>query len=343
MHAPSVHLPVRGTLLRAVVALVGAAGLISVTVAAAPVPGIALAASTAPSVPGLAASAASPAGVSSGATSSTGVLPTEVPSALTSPGCLLREQGWGDPVREPASSVLLPVVAAGDHTFTDSGGVTSSYHVSSTGVDFGCPWGIMFWFEGDQNGHPTTSITDSERLEDLARVAARANMVLVVPDTPDRSDPLHATWWKDYEGNGTWFRSLATTLVNSWGADPTDLWFTGYSGGAEFITSELLAADQEWTGGGGAVMIGGGETSGLRDEPSQSLRAMPLTWYVGSDDGEVDSEEWSPMDVAPDARDSYSAAGFSDVRLEILPGLGHTDYDVAALVTRALKDAGRLR
>lgn len=124
--------PVRGSLLRAVVALVCAAGSVSVTTAAAPVaaaapvPGVALPAPTSATTPELATVAASPDGASSGETSSAGVLPAEDPSALTSPGCLLRGHGWGDPVPGPASSVLLAVVAAGDHTFTDSDGVTSS-------------------------------------------------------------------------------------------------------------------------------------------------------------------------------------------------------------------------
>lgn len=330
-----------GTLLRALTALLCAAVFVPVTAAAAPARTPAPAAASAPAAVAAPASAAAQAPApGAGTAAGTGV--GALAGTGAAPGCLLRDRGWAAPVADVPGAVLPSTIIDGDHDHTGPDGVTSSYHVSSVGVDRSCPWGIMFWFEGDQDGHPSTSIPDSERLQDLARVAARANLVLVVPDTPDHEDPFEATWWEDYRGNGIWFRSLATMLIGAWGADPGNLWLTGYSGGAEFISSELLARDQGWISGGGAVMIGGGETTGLRDEPSASLRRMPLTWYIGSEDGEVDSDDWSPMDVAPDAQQVYSDAGFVDTGVVVLPGLDHTDYDVAELVTRSLQEAGRL-
>lgn len=331
-------------LLRVAVALVCAGTLLTLPVGPLPARAAEAAATatlTRPAVsPG--SSAVAPVNPGTPASPSTAAGVASSTTAAGTPGCLLRDHGWRTPVEKLPHSVLQPVVVPGDHEFTDRDGVTSTYHVSTRGVDFTCPWGVMFWFEGDQEGHPRTSIADSTRLGDLARVAARANLVLVAPDTPDTSEPMRATWWEDYQGNGTWFRALAASLVGTWHADPADLWFTGYSGGAEFITSEVLARHQQWIRGGGAVMIGGGETSGVHDDPSRAVRGMPLTWFVGSEDGEVDSEEWSPMDVAPDAQQVYSRAGFTDASLQVVPGVGHTGYDVAALVTKALEAAGRI-
>ncbi|MDN6794628.1 MAG: hypothetical protein L0L69_06155 [Propionibacterium sp.] len=304
----------------------------------------AMASAQAPGATGVSASVSDPSSSSASVPASrsltTRVAQTSVGS--TSPECLLDRAGWGSNDSQDVPGVSLSPVLPGDRTFTSSDGVTSTYHVSTRGVDFSCQWGVMFWFEGDIDGHDVVSITDSQRLESLARVAARANLVLVVPDSPDRSDFFQTTWWEDYSGNARWFHDFATTLVDTWGVDTSQLWFTGFSGGAEFISTEVLAADQSWIGGGGAVMIGGGETSGVRDTPPAGMLSMPLTWFVGSEDGDIDSEDWSPLDIAPESREIYSRAGFTHTRLTVLPGVDHRVYDVAALVMSALKDAGRL-
>ena len=230
--------------------------------------------------------------------------------------------------------------STGDFVFVDAAGADSQFHVSTQGVDFSRPWGVLFWFEGDGTAASASTIPDSQRLSDLATMAAAHDMVLVVPDTPDSADPTDVTWWEDYDGNGAWFRALETVLVGTWDADTTRVWFAGYSGGADFISTELLPSGNDWIGGGGAVMIGGGESPDTGVDHTEAMTSMPLTWYVGTDDGEIDSDDWSPLRVATQGEAAWRKAGFTDTSLVILPGLGHTDYDPAELVGRALDAAG---
>lgn len=232
----------------------------------------------------------------------------------------------------------LPV--GGDWEFVDDEGEVSDFHVSTQGVDFSEPWGVLFWFEGDGTISSASTIPDSQQLSSLADTAAAHNMVFVVPDTPDSADPTDVTWWKDYDGNGAWFRALETVLVGTWDVDTTRVWFTGYSGGADFISTELLPSGNDWIEGGGAVLIGGGESPDTGADHTDAMTSMPLTWFVGADDGEIDSDDWSPLRVAMEGRAAWRDAGFTDTSLVVLPGLGHTDYDPAELVGRALDAAG---
>ena len=165
-------------------------------------------------------------------------------------------------------------------------------------------------------------------------------MVLVVPDSPDTGDPLDVTWWENAEDNGVWFQGLESVLADAWNADATRLWFAGYSGGADFISTELLPSGNDWIMGGGAVMMGGGESLDIGGTHTAAMTGMPLTWFVGSEDGEIDSEDWSPLKVATQGEAAWRRAGFTDTSLVVLPGLGHTDYDPAELVGRALDAAG---
>ncbi len=233
----------------------------------------------------------------------TGLASTDITCALRGRDADQQPAPWSAvPSLASASQSVIPTVTAGDFVFTDTQGLASSYHVSTTGVDLGCQWGILFWFEGDQDWDVAmetdqTSIADDERMSELAEVAAEANLVLVVPDSPDRSDPDTVTWWEDYADNGRWFRSLAHTLIDQWGASTDDLWFTGYSGGAEFIAAELMSNDPAWIHGGGAVMIGGGEIVHTPDLAPSTLTSMPMTWMVGSEDiGTTDEDDQSESD-----------------------------------------------
>lgn len=228
----------------------------------------------------------------------------------------------------------------GNWEFVDDEGETSEFHVATNGVDFAEPWGVLFWFEGDGTATSASTIPDSSRLSALAQATAARNMVLVVPDSPDTGDPLDVTWWENAEDNGVWFRGLESVLADAWNADATRVWFAGYSGGADFISTELLPSGNDWIMGGGAVMMGGGESLDIGGTHTAAMTGMPLTWFVGSEDGEIDSEDWSPLKVATQGEAAWRRAGFTDTSLVVLPGLGHTDYDPSELVGRALDAAG---
>ena len=242
--------------------------------------------------------------------------------------------------RGTVDSSLPSSPQSGDYVFVDEVGAISTFHVSTMGVDWARPVGMLMWFAGDRSTRQEVRIGDSEELSALAEVAAQANMVFVVPDPPDDDTLFGWTWWEDLEGNGQWARALGQDLISQWGIDATQLWFAGYSGGADFITGAILASDQDWIGGGGAVMIGGGEFFGFDTEPDPQLTDLHLRWIVGSDDGELDSLEWSPMNVSTRAWEELRQWGFGDATHTIVPGVDHFAYDTAMLVRQSLVEDG---
>ena len=173
------------------------------------------------------------------------------------------------------------------------------------------PPGILFFFDGDyllRSNSRLLSRTSSLR-RDLADIA-REHRMLCVPvlapgtlEAPVFNDPT-TTWWVRARRNGRVFRALAADLAERYGYDRTRIWLAGYSGGAEFITYELLSHSNDWLLGGGASMIGGGGSDGIPQRfrgPSRSLNGMLLSWHVGDRDGKAPASAgqiWSAQRAA---------------------------------------------
>ena len=228
--------------------------------------------------------------------------------------------------------------------FTAPNGMRSWYHVWRTGTA-----GFLYYFDGDYWDLDDTSINWPEE-GDLARLAVAAqarNLMLVAVNTPDtdgRGDGY--TWWEDCKGNGKFFRALHKHLVARHpDVDSTTLWLIGYSGGAEFITYELLDRGIEGMARGGAVIIGGG---GADAPVARKKKARPcigstaMHWWVGEldVDGATNPPEWSALGAAEEGVAAYRAAGF-DTHLHVLPGVDHEGYDAVACLARALPAVSR--
>ncbi|MGX0887930.1 LGFP repeat-containing protein [Kocuria rhizophila] len=256
------------------------------------------------------------------------------------------------PVQPPAQAPATPAVGAATgagaiapttafHQTFSAAGKTSAYHLYAEGIDRSKAVGVVYYLGGDYLKPQGSWVgrPDGPELRAMAAEARKKNMVLVVPLSPDhdaRGDGI--TWWEDADGNGDWFRALQASLTSRHGLDTSRVWLAGYSGGAEFITYELLADRQSWIRGGGATIIGGGGSYGMQSAPGAAVRGLPLTWHVGSKDGPGSTNPpiWSALKAARAGQKRYAVDGFTRTRLSTLPGLDHEDYDIVGLLRQDL-------
>jgi poly(3-hydroxybutyrate) depolymerase len=222
---------------------------------------------------------------------------------------------------------------------TAPNGATGKYHVYADGIDTSKPVGVLFVFHGDYS-RPEQSYVhypNGSVMKKMAAEAARKNMITVPVITPDTKGGI--TWWEDKDRNGDYFRSLAGRLISTYKLDSSRIWFHGYSGGAEFITFEVLADRQGWIKGGGATIVGGGGYRGMQSAPSAAVKKMKLHWISGSRDGVGGTtlKGWSALDTARRAEKNYKGLGFTGTKMTVLPGITHYTYDMPSLLAKDLK------
>lgn len=227
------------------------------------------------------------------------------------------------------AATAVPAHASTTNTAYAAAGISSQYHLYDAGVDRSKAVGAVFYFDGD--GQYYAQRPTATMLKTMAARAAAKNMILVVPVAPaDRS------WTVNSERVGDWFRALAAKIVAEQRIDTTRIHLAGYSGGAEFISTEVLSDRAGWIRGGGATLIGGGGVyyGGLETAPDAALRATDPTWYVGSQDsfGATQPANWSALEAAGKGAAAYQRAGFAKADRVVLPGLHHTNYNLPGLV-----------
>ena len=230
---------------------------------------------------------------------------------------------------------MVPGTAESAHAATTSAthsavGLSSQYHLFDNGIDRSKAVGVVFYFDGDGQYYaqrPTSAV-----IKNMAARAAAKNMILVVPVTPTAD----RTWYSRADANGDWFRSLASKVIAEQRIDSTRIQLAGYSGGAEFIALEVLSDRAGWIRGGGSTLIGGGGVYNgrLQSTPDAALKATDPTWYVGSNDsyGATQPSNWSALESAGEGAAAYRAAGFTKADRVVMPGLHHTNYDLADIV-----------
>ncbi|WP_202932090.1 hypothetical protein [Kocuria marina] len=238
-----------------------------------------------------------------------------------------------------AQAPALPATA--HHKPFKAAGKNSSYHIYTNGIDRSKAVGVLFYLGGDYDNPGETWVHSPKgtALTELAAQARKKNMILVVPISPDHNPkPNGITWWEDADGNGDYFRALKDSLVKTYDLDTSRVWLAGYSGGAEFITYELLADRQNWIRGGGATIIGGGGASGMQTAPSAAVRSLPITWYAGTKDvvGSTNPPTWSASAAAAQGMKRFRADGFTRTSLKTLQGYDHEDYDIVGLIAQGL-------
>lgn len=258
------------------------------------------------------------------------VLPvqTSQPAAADNHGC----RQWCVPDGHPASN-LAPVYADTDaphpgqpaagvelnQEFT-FGGTTSRYHAFTRGVDFSKPVGLVVRLPGD--GEEEFAEPDGITAC-LAAVAAAHNKVYVVAETPDREEPV--TWWEDVDTNQAWLDGLVHhEVLGKYHASVDDVWFMGYSGGAELLTYGVLAYHPDWVTQGAIMVSGGGSPGQLFAAPTESqLENMDLTWVSGQADTGAETDGFSGLDQAQAGSAFYREQGFLRVTQLWVDGADH--------------------
>ena len=232
--------------------------------------------------------------------------------------------------------------------------------------------GVLFYFDGDHLSRVGSRLlrrTSPLRAE-LAQVAAEFNMLSVpvlapgslreprVKDTGPYAPPLTYNWWVRARSNGRMVRALIEEIALAYKVDMSRVWFAGYSGGAEFLSYELLSHDIDWIRGGGATFIGGGGADGvparLREQAAlnpSSHEHLLMSWHVGVLDGRSPSGirrmatsaegSWSARIAAQEGSVLYEGLGARTL-LQVTPGRGHTGYPIASLVGADLAAATHL-
>lgn len=181
--------------------------------------------------------------------------------------------------------------------------------------------------EGGDGGEPT--------LTEIAQVAASRNMVLIAPRTPDHR--RGETWWRRLDRNLGWLNALVNDRVHDEnGLDPGNVWWSGYSGGAEMLSYGILRSAPELVTGGAVLMAGGGAPEEMPD-PDADPVTVPLRWYVGDlDDGTRSIDGFDALSAAAEGSAWHRAAGAESVELHTLPGVAHLDFPQAEVLDRVL-------
>ena len=232
--------------------------------------------------------------------------------------------------------------------------------------------GVLFYFDGDHLSRVGSRLlrrTSPLRTE-LAQVAAEFNMLSVpvlspgslreprLTDTDSYAPPLTYNWWVRARSNGRMVRALIEEIALAYGVDTSRVWLAGYSGGAEFLSYELLSHDIDWLHGGGATFIGGGGADGIPARVRERAALSPsshahllMSWHVGVLDGRSPSARrrmatsaegsWSARIAAQEGIAFYEGLGARTL-LQVTPGRGHTGYPIASLVGADLAAATRL-
>ncbi|GAB2614670.1 hypothetical protein GCM10009696_20390 [Kocuria himachalensis] len=218
-------------------------------------------------------------------------------------------------------------------------GTTSSYHVFADGIDWSEPVGVVFRLHGDgayEYHHP------EHKVSCLAEVARSHNAVLVTPRTPDRQG--EPTWWEDLDGNADWFVALAEhRILAEYDLDRSRTWLHGYSGGAEFISYELLADRADFLAGGGAVLSGGGgaPSTGSSEPTDEQLEQLVLHWDVGLDDDGTDPDApFDALSAAAAGRAWYQDAGWTRTSVRYREGVDHFELPEARVLDAAMTAGG---
>ena len=232
--------------------------------------------------------------------------------------------------------------------------------------------GVLFYFDGDHLSRVGSRLLrrDSPLRAELAQVAAEFNMLSVpvlspgslreprLTDGDSYAPPLTYNWWVRARSNGRMVRALIEEIALAYKVDMSRVWLTGYSGGAEFLSYELLSHDIEWIRGGGATFIGGGGADGVPVRVREQAALNPsshehllMSWHVGVLDGRSPSARrrmatssegsWSARIAVQEGSAFYEGLGARTL-LQVTPGRGHTGYPIASLVGADLAAATRL-
>lgn len=206
----------------------------------------------------------------------------------------------------------------------------SKYHLYAAGLDWTKPVGLVVHFHGDaafEYLNPTNAWMLGGTNGIIAQAKAR-NMILLVPLTPD-DGVGRFTWWAWYgkEENPRYAKDLIAYILGRYDIDKKRIWFSGYSGGAQFVTRYLLPHFGADLGivGGGFIVFGGGQAPATTFQPYNPAfkTAWHCRWVVGAtDDGVATGDGFNAVTAATAGATWYAGQGFT-AEVTQVPGMGH--------------------
>lgn len=203
--------------------------------------------------------------------------------------------------------------------FTDSAGLASDYLVFAK--DVRRPAGLLLFFHGDGAWEPDPSRSAAlGGPSGIIEQARRRNLVTALLRTPDTGTN---TWYRNGPANAAWTADLLTDLQRRYEIENTRIWLVGYSGGAHFVTRQLIPARPELIGGGGAVLFSGGGPPANQDTRlnPQLRNGFRMFFYVGADDTNT-AGRLNSVTTAEAGERWYASAGIK-VGHEFPAGVGH--------------------
>lgn len=237
------------------------------------------------------------------------------------------------PVANAATVDANVAVAAGEEFTYSTDGTQGRYRVFSEGVDFSQPVSVVLRLHGDgayEYDNP------SYALDDYAEVANSHNAVLIAPRTPD---PASTTWWTNSQLTGNWLAGFVDdVVVGEYGFDYSDVYWMGYSGGAELLTRHFILTHPEQVSGGALLLGGGGRPWGFSNSDIASAAGTvgPLTWKTGTaDNGTRPNQSWDAYSAVQQGVEFYEGRGFN-TRAEFPAGVDHFGLEQAATLDVAL-------
>lgn len=248
-----------------------------------------------------------------------------------------------------ATGAVITVPVSSAEASTTSGTFRSyngsQYHVYANGIDWSKPVGVVYYLDGDYWTTGQSKVWDPNNpdLQAMAKVANDRNLVFVPVISPDKDASGDGiTWWQNETGNGNWFRGFASWFNKAVRIDQNNVWTIGYSGGAEIETFDLAVQGQSsWRTGGGSIMIGGGDSNGLKSYVSPGEKQIPYSWYVGTKDGYGVSwpQNWSAWGAAHSGRSVLQSNGYTNTRMVEIPNTSHYNYRFADILTDSLNQS----
>jgi poly(3-hydroxybutyrate) depolymerase len=206
-----------------------------------------------------------------------------------------------------------------------NGATTSEYHLYADHLNGAKPHGIIVHLHGDGGWeYRDTKWSTTPAYAELAR---KNNLMLVVPRTPDRSSN---TWWRQ-DSSGKYAADLLKHLGTKYNLDLNQVYWTGYSGGADTVARHMVNSHSAgWTGGAAVIVAGGGiyGQSKPRQPISATLRKnFEMHWIVGADDTPAAGGASGSFDAVEAARLGHSFYTQQGMRtsLTVVPGKGHFD------------------
>ncbi|RKW70643.1 SH3 domain-containing protein [Galactobacter caseinivorans] len=223
------------------------------------------------------------------------------------------------------------------------------YSVLNGGVNKKRPVGLMMYLDGDYypgyKGAVSNSPTGS-KAKAMAKVAAKRNMLLVMPKhvTAGYTRSMGYTWWYKSGTTAGYIKRLDSYLRSTGGISKSNVWYMGYSGGAEYITYELAKRSQDSYGYGGTILLAGGGAPSSISKPSTAFRTnFDMHWVVGSKDGygqSSNANEWSAYKASAKGRGYFTSKGFKTTRT-VLAGKNHHSYNLASVMETGFKAGKR--